>query len=873
MASTFHLLQHLALAVCLVFVASCGGGSGGSETPSPNPPAPEPEPEPLPEPEPEPEPESSASVAGLILTLPGAILDTDTNNPDNPQADNGSIGLAQTLTVPVTVGGYLEASSESTLADDEDWFQVSNAADYQVTLFIAEDDEADLDLTLYDEEGVVVDTAAGISSIEQLLIPDAGTYYIGASAYSGGSNYTMTIGKSNVSSSSPRPGKVLAHEVLVRYSAETVLNPDVSAENRRALTERFGLTELGGGIARLRRLRSMYGSADLFRLSNQRYISAFIDRFTPNSEALEQWQTWLRVKAIAKQPSVAEASPNFRVRTTRISDDNFSNFLWHYNQIGVPTAWATSTGNPSIVVAVIDTGIREHPDMIGQYVDGYDFIRDPESAGDGDGLDDDPTDGGAGSNTLKSGTFHGLHVAGTIAAIGNNNRGIAGIAYDSKVMPLRALDADGEGSSYDMIQALRYAAGLSNDSERLPSRTADVINLSLGAGSFSDSQQDIYDRLRDDGIIVVAASGNDGENLVDYPAAFANVFAVGATDAQNQRTSYSNGGTALDIVAPGGNLDADINNDGQPDGVLSTYYDEGPQYAFLEGTSMATPHVAGVFALMKSINPSLNYSDINALLAQGALTDDLGAEGRDDSYGWGQINAGKAVAAAINSIGGDIARPAQLGVSSEQLNFGTQLSALTVVLSNIGGGELTVLNAQSNVSWLNATASLEANGLGAWIIRVDRSALSQGRYDGVITFNSSAGAKRVSVTVQVATGTIGDLGTIYALLIDPESGETIAQAVASADNNYLFDFPDVAVGDYELWAGSDNDNDFEICDSGEACGAYITLDSPVVLNVSSDIFDVEFSSNYQLRLPSEASTSSTSNLPKSRSVKTIKRIQ
>jgi len=198
-------------------------------------------------------------------------------------------------------------------------------------------------------------------------------------------------------------------------------------------------------------------------------------------------------------------------------------------------------------------------------------------------------------------------------------------------MPLRVLGADGAGNSYDVLQAIRYAAGLSNDSGTVPNETADVINLSLGGGGYSQIEQNLFAALADRGILVAAASGNAGTEGVEYPAAYDYVFAVGATDGQGNATSYSNRGSALDLVAPGGEMEADSNGDGQPDGILSTYYSEGlPEYAFLQGTSMATPHAAGVFALMKSVYPDLNEQNLARLLQAGALTSDLGEQGRDD---------------------------------------------------------------------------------------------------------------------------------------------------------------------------------------------------------------------------------------------------
>ena len=162
-------------------------------------------------------------------------------------------------------------------------------------------------------------------------------------------------------------------------------------------------------------------------------------------------------------------------------------------------------------------------------------------------------------------------------------------------------------------------------------------------------------------MVIVAAVGNEGSSTPFYPAAFPSVLGVGAVDIDKARAPYSNSGTAVDVVAPGGNTARDVNGDGKPDGVLSTAASDSSgtlvnDYAIWQGTSMATPHVAGVLALMKSVAPNLTPQDIERLLASGALTEDLGTSGRDDQFGDGLINAYKAVVAAADSAGRPVNR-------------------------------------------------------------------------------------------------------------------------------------------------------------------------------------------------------------------------
>ena len=319
-------------------------------------------------------------------------------------------------------------------------------------------------------------------------------------------------------------------------------------------------------------------------------------------------------------------------------------------------------------------------------------------------------------------------------------------------------------------------------------------------------------------------------------------------------------------------MEADANGDGQPDGVISTYVSEGtPEYQFLEGTSMATPHVAGVFALMKSVNADLDTSSVEDLLALGLLTDDLGSTGRDDTFGWGLINARKAVTAAISYAGGEIDIPPRLGVSTNILNFGSTLSTADLIVSNQGGGELSIVSVENSAEWLTiAPANTNDNKLGSWRFSVDRQNLNEGSYSADVAFQSTAGDLSVSVEIRVSNGTAGDIGLVYVLFVNAETqdiweGTTAATSELSyVDENYVIstralwspestEVDSLPVGTYEIWAGTDNYNDYLICDAGEACGAWPSADSPAIITISENRSDIFFPSNYQLSLPSASS--------------------
>jgi serine protease len=305
-----------------------------------------------------------------------------------------------------------------------------------------------------------------------------------------------------------------------------------------------------------------------------------------------------------------------------------------------------------------------------------------------------------------------------------------------------------------------------------------------------------------------------------------------------------------------------LNGDGYPDGVLSTAATLSPAgvnfaYTFLNGTSMAAPHVAGVLALMKSVNPDLTPADIDAMLAAGALSDDLGPPGRDNQYGHGLINAQRAVLAAVEATGTSPADNPRLVSSASTLNFGDSSTALTLFLRNGGKGDLELSGLSASAPWLQiAPLDVDLVGLGEYEVTVNRDDLPTGIYTADITALSSVNDVTVQVLVSVGGATGGnDVGVIYVLLYDRVRDETVAEFVSGGNgSDYPFQFTDVPAGDYEIVAGTDADNDVTICDAGEACGAWLTIDQPINLLVDSDVTDLNFPVEFVVSLPTAAAT-------------------
>ncbi|MGW3408488.1 S8 family peptidase [Streptomyces sp. NPDC000888] len=307
--------------------------------------------------------------------------------------------------------------------------------------------------------------------------------------------------------------------------------------------------------------------------------------------------------------------------------------------MNVPGAWATSTGS-GVTVAVIDTGYVTHSDVAGNIVAGYDFISDTAVSVDGDGRDSNPADPGDWYATDECGTgtgssnssWHGTHVAGTIAAVTNNSKGVAGIAYNAKISPLRVLGKCG-GYDSDIIDAITWASGGTVSGVPANTNVAKVINMSLGGSSACTSAtQTAITAAVNRGTTVVVAAGNENSNTSGFsPSSCSNVINVAATSRTGARASYSNYGTLVDIAAPGGQTST-----GTANGILSTLNSgtktaSTESYAYYQGTSMATPHIAGLVALMKSANSSLTPAQIesaiktNARALPGACTGGCGA--------------------------------------------------------------------------------------------------------------------------------------------------------------------------------------------------------------------------------------------------------
>ncbi|MCX8099141.1 MAG: S8 family peptidase [Casimicrobiaceae bacterium] len=383
-------------------------------------------------------------------------------------------------------------------------------------------------------------------------------------------------------------------------------------------------------------------------------------------------------RRIAAQPGIEYAEPNERdFALLTPNDPRFLPDQWPLKAvtlspattnygINAPAAWAITTGNPTIRVAVLDTGIIAHADLSGNVVGGYDFVSDVVSANDGNGRDPDPSDPGdwvtaaeastpggpfAGCDVSPS-SWHGSHVAGIISAVSNNSLGIAGVSWTSKIVPVRVLGKCG-GTIADIADGIVWAAGGIVSGVPNNPNPARILNLSLGGlGPCPSIYRSAIATARSLGALVVVAAGNDNLGTGSVrPANCPGVMAVTSTAQDGSRAVYSNFGRPAVISAPGGDQPYDV-------GVLSTVNSgtttpvptpAGDAYAFYHGTSMAAPHVAGTAALMLAIRPSLEAHHLAAFI-RGTATPYVSYAAPWDCNlhhcGDGIVNAAAAVAAA-----------------------------------------------------------------------------------------------------------------------------------------------------------------------------------------------------------------------------------
>jgi len=798
-------------------------------------------------------------VSGTISIAPGSMIDADVNDVNANYISNDSMAQAQTISNPVMLGGYVNVPDAGAVGrsyqvgDVDDYYVVQLIAGQILTINVADFNRRPLGsnvvvLQLLNENGDVLKRTFGDKASEAISVNADGVYYIKVHAVAGASNYILNIGFTSQQSAGNLDGVDLniyddfvPGEVIVELAAASQIS--TQAVTIASSANAMGLQAKAGAVNRSM-LMSMGGGLDrqnaLSVLGVQATQSGGDDLLQHKKETLEV------IKALRQRDDVKSARPNYIRKPLLVPNDKFYPSQWHFPQINLPQTWDVELGSEDVIVAVIDTGVLlDHPDLQGKLVGGYDFIRSATSAADGDGIDNNPDDVGDDANGNSS--FHGTHVSGTIAAATNNGVGVAGIAWNANVMPLRALGRLG-GTDYDIEQAVRYAAQLPNDSNTIPPKKADVINLSLGGPTNRTIATAAFRQAREAGVIIVAAAGNSASDGLSYPASLEGVVSVSAVGINQNLASYSNFGRTIDVAAPGGEF-TDLNGDGFIDGVLSTTASDANGaiefgYAFYQGTSMAAPHIAGVAALMRSVNPQLSPADFDRLLSSGVMTKDLGVANRDDQYGYGLIDAYKAVNAAKGLVDVPLEpRNPITEVSPGALNFGYATTSITFNIANSADGLLNVLNITNNSNgWLSLTAnSVNEQGLGRYTASVNRALLSSQAktYTATIRVETSANVVEIPVIMQIISKNfVTNAGLHYVELKDGVTSKTLYKVRAQLlEGKYTYVFDNVAAGKYTVIAGTDSDADNTLCEVAEACGTYLMPSNVVDITIDEALGD------------------------------------
>ncbi|MET3602871.1 serine protease [Sphaerotilus sulfidivorans] len=510
---------------------------------------------------------------------------------------------------------------------------------------------------------------------------------------------------------------------------------------------------------RAERVVSRFGATVAFRRDGHDGSSVF-----RASRALtpEQIRT-LSSEMAAADAEVLSVEPDLVMLPQWVPSDSQFASQWHYYEavggINLPAAWDRSLG-AGVRVAVIDTGYRPHADLAANIVGGYDFIADTATANDGNGRDADARDPGDWCSSSSS--WHGTHVAGTIAAVTNNGLGVAGVAPSARIVPVRVLGTCG-GYTSDIAAGVVWASGGTVSGVPANAYPARVLNLSLGgSGACGTTMQNAINSARSRSAMLVIAAGNSNINASNAsPANCAGVITVGATTRTGARASFSNYGSVVDVAAPGAGILSTLNAGSTVPGADS--------YASYNGTSMATPHVAGVAALMLAKNAALTPDQVESMLKSSARAFPV-SPGTTTTIGTGIVDAKKAVDTAMGS------QPTALA-EGESNNTVATARAVTVAHARIAGTvasttdtdyfRVSVAAGRTLSATLNHTASTQNYQLylynAAGTSALASSTRAAGQPETVTVRNGTTAAVNYLVRVVYASGGTGSTSGRYVL--------------------------------------------------------------------------------------------------------------
>lgn len=557
------------------------------------------------------------------------------------------------------------------------------------------------------------------------------------------------------------------NQFIVKYRSSSEARRNVNGVKHALDRVNRSQSALGGDRPGLSHFRRMAVGADVVRTARS------LDRIEANA----------LMRQIAADPNVEYIQPDYMVRTMATPNDPRYDEQWHYRNSAVGAnvagAWDTSTGS-GVIVAVVDSGILAHTDLNANVLPGYDMVSSTQpftalqcmlagleagcgGSDDGDGRDADPTD--------SSNNKHGTHVAGTVGALTNNGVGVAGVAYNARILPVRVMGRGGVGVTSDIADGIIWASGGAVDGVPANPNPAEVINLSLGgnqACSETPLYQDAVDQAIANGSVVVAAAGNSNIDVAGVaPASCNGVISVAASDISGNRAWYSSWGETIDITAPGGetcspnteflalgeSTRGKCTQKHEDEGILSTL--DGNGYAFYQGTSMATPHVAGIIALMQAAASTPKTPEqIRQILADTARP--ISAAKCPGGCGPGLIDAQAAVLAAAGGGNPPVNNP-------PSADFTFSVNGLTVSFSDS--------SSDSDGSIVSRSWNF-GDGTSSTATNPSKTYTAAGTYTVTLTVTDDDGATATkSSQVTVSGGGSGDVVQTYSNGTDVQIGD------------------------------------------------------------------------------------------------------
>lgn len=601
--------------------------------------------------------------------------------------------------------------------------------------------------------------------------------------------------------------------------------------------------------------------AEIVRCTARRYCKVVLR--DERGQVLDTDETADAVERLHKHraPRVKVVARNLKKYGFRVPNDPLFGFQWHYDMIGMTAAWDIETGDPDLVIAVVDSGIvQAHPDIndrlardpLNNTIVGADLIS--EGGIDGDefaGRDTNPEDPGDGALPSGESSFHGSHVAGIIGAESDNGEGVAGITFQSQILPVRVLGLQLAGFDDDIMDGIYWALGdPAVAGVPVNVKPARIVNLSLGGPSDANSQEfwelNFAQIFEDpDGLynnpIFVAAAGNSDEDAGNVtPANLPGMISVGAAGIAGVRTSYSNYGASIDIMAPGGDASTDLNSDGEDDAILSLV---GNDYNLREGTSMAAPHVTGVAALLVAAKPDLTQAQVETIIRTAA-----------DPRGRCSEGCGTGILDAVGSLllaGGELQLEPKLAADVTQAFVPAGLQSVQLRVLNLGNApvsyQTTIEGPQQNLFSVSppsgtlaaATAGVE-QASAALVVTLSRQGFEAGSANLRITTTDATPAQEVVVSLGFnddpnrAPREV-EVVEVTAFTEDPEGNlDPVASGLALRENGYAWEITGLRPGEYFVFAVADDNRDGLFSGNVESIGAYPRNDEPTPVKVEAN---------------------------------------